>query len=102
MADLTHSGWFFPTIGQYSAILEESGFEVRFATLFDRPTPLEEGEQGLHNWLAMFAARFFANLDEAERERVLERVAEDLRPALWQDERWVADYRRIRIVAVKR
>src|SRR5690242_19733480 len=37
---------FFPSLAEYAAVLESSGFEVRFAALFERPTPLE-GEQGM-------------------------------------------------------
>ncbi len=44
---------YFPSIRAYSEILENAGFEVRFAQLFDRPTPLE-GEAGLENWLRQF------------------------------------------------
>jgi len=32
--------WYFPSIGEYSSLLEKVGFEVVFAQLFDRPTPL--------------------------------------------------------------
>ena len=30
--------WYFPSVGEYAAVLESAGFEVRMATLFDRPT----------------------------------------------------------------
>jgi trans-aconitate methyltransferase len=30
--------WYFPTVGEYAAVLESAGFEVRLARLFDRPT----------------------------------------------------------------
>jgi len=93
--------WYFPSIGQYTPILEEHGFEVRYATLFDRPTVLDEGERGLRNWLAMFAGPFFAVLSDEQREATLQKIETDLRPRLWKVDRWVADYRRIRFVAVK-
>ncbi len=93
--------WFFPSVGEYTPILEAHGFEVRFATLFDRPTPLDEGEQGLRNWLRMFAGAYFAALDEPRREAAFAAVEDRLRDELWQQDRWVADYRRIRVVAVK-
>ncbi|MGH9695017.1 MAG: class I SAM-dependent methyltransferase, partial [Bryobacteraceae bacterium] len=32
---------YFPALGEYSALLEAHGLEVRSAQLFDRPTPLE-------------------------------------------------------------
>jgi len=35
------SPWYYPSIGEYSAVMERHGLEVRNASLFDRPTPLE-------------------------------------------------------------
>jgi trans-aconitate methyltransferase len=95
------SQWFFPSVGEYTPLLEANGFEVRFATLFDRPTPLDEGAQGLRNWLRMFAGSYFAALDEQQREATFRAVEDELRPTMWQGDRWVVDYRRIRVVAVK-
>ncbi|MBI2823535.1 MAG: methyltransferase domain-containing protein [Planctomycetia bacterium] len=100
-SDAERRPWFFPSVGEYTALLEQQGFEIRFATLFDRPTPLEDGERGLRNWLAMFAGPYFAPLDEHRRESALTDVENRLRGELWQDGRWIADYRRIRVVAVK-
>ncbi len=99
--DLGRRPWYFPSVGEYTPLLEEHGFEVRFATLFDRPTPLEEGERGMRNWLTMFGESFLGPLDAAGRERVFQDVERQLRDELWIEERWVADYRRIRVVAVK-
>ncbi|HEY2839996.1 MAG TPA: methyltransferase domain-containing protein [Pirellulales bacterium] len=99
--DLGRRPWFFPSIAEYAPLLEEHGFEVRFATLFDRPTPLEEGKHGLRNWLTMFGEYYLARLDAAERERIFQEVEKGLHDELWREDRWVADYRRIRLVAVK-
>jgi len=93
--------WYFPSVGEYAPILEARGFEVRFASLFDRPTPLEEGFQGLRNWLRMFAGAVLNPLDEARREEVLADVERRLQGTLWKEDGWVVDYRRIRVVAVK-
>lgn len=95
------SPWYFPSVSEYTALLEKHHFEVRFATLFDRPTPLEDGEQGLRNWLHMFAGNLLSKLDERRREQLFVEVEDRLRERLWKTDRWVADYRRIRIVAVK-
>jgi trans-aconitate 2-methyltransferase len=72
--------WYFPSVGQYTPILEEHGFEVRYATLFDRPTVLDDGEAGLRNWLAMFAGPFFATLSAKQHEATLRRIEATLRP----------------------
>jgi trans-aconitate methyltransferase len=92
--------WYFPSIGEHASTLEEHGFEVRYATLFDRPTELESGADGLAGWLDMFADSFLSPLSDAEREDVVSSVEERLRPSLFEDGVWVADYRRIRVVAI--
>ena len=89
--------WYFPTIAEYASLLEKAGLEVVYATLFDRPTPL--GEAGLAGWLGMFGQRFFSALSEKEWQEITESVEEKAR-SLYQNGEWVADYRRIRVVAV--
>src|SRR5438552_227541 len=67
--------WYFPTIGEYATILQQHGFEVNFAILFDRPTALEGGAQGLANWFAMFGSPIPADLTNPEFVRLVERFA---------------------------
>jgi trans-aconitate methyltransferase len=38
---------YYPSISEYSALLERNGFEVTYALLFDRPTALRGGYEGL-------------------------------------------------------
>lgn len=90
--------WYFPGLGEYVGLLEQSGFEVTFAHLFDRPTPLAEA--GLAGWLTMFGQRFFADLSPAEWTAMVEAVEVAARE-LCQNGEWIADYRRLRIVAIK-
>lgn len=91
--------WYYPSIAEYAGLLEQHGFEVTHATLFDRPTPLGDGERGLGNWLEMFGGAFVKGLPEATRERLLVEIERELRPKLFRDGRWVMDYRRLRVVA---
>jgi len=91
--------WYYPSIPEYAGLLEKHGFEVTHATLFDRPTPLDDGVRGLRNWLEMFGGTFVEGLPEATRESLLTEIERELRPKLFQDDRWVMDYRRLRIVA---
>ncbi len=83
---------YFPSISEYASILERHGLEVVNATIFDRPTPLEGGERGLRDWIATFRPGNTKSLDEIEAE---------LRPSLFREGRWVADYRRLRMLALK-
>lgn len=56
----TRNPWYFPSIAAYSTLLEQQGFRVLFAAHFDRPTKMEDGEDGLNLWLTGFADHFFA------------------------------------------
>lgn len=92
--------WYFPSIGEYATRLEQQGFEVRYATLFDRPTALE-GTLGLANWLQMFANSLLKERSLQEQQQIIQLVEAQLRSTLFRDQQWWADYRRLRIVAVK-
>lgn len=93
--------WYFPSISEYTNLLESSGFEVSLAQLYDRPTRLESDRRGIKDWLEMFGAHFFDQLSSELKEDILEEVQEDLRTSCFKDGHWYADYRRIRIVAHK-
>ena len=95
------AGWYYPSIGEYAPLLEKYGLAVRNATLFDRPTKLEEGEKGLRNWITMFCQDLLRPVPADVRPQVIERVEAMLRPKLFRDGNWFADYRRLRVVAYK-
>jgi len=91
--------WYYPSVAEYSGLLEKHGLEVTYAILFDRPTPLDDGERGLRNWLDMFGASIVASLPEASRNQLKEQIESELRPVLFRDGHWVMDYRRLRVAA---
>jgi trans-aconitate methyltransferase len=91
---------FFPSIGEYARVLEGCGFEVRFAVLFDRLTPLE-GDRGMEQWLQQFASYNFAALPRERATQAVQEIVNELRPYLFKEGRWHVDYRRLRISAVK-
>jgi trans-aconitate 2-methyltransferase len=92
--------WYFPSIAEYAAVLEQAGLAVTFATLFDRPTPLE-GADGLRDWIRMFGGGILDKLPATQTDTFLSRVEDLTRPTLFQEDRWVADYRRLRVIAVR-
>jgi trans-aconitate 2-methyltransferase len=73
------SPWYYPSIGEYTPLLERHGLEVRDASLFDRPTPLE-GEEGMENWLRMFHAILSARVQRRSRGRGREPVGSSSAP----------------------
>lgn len=93
--------WTFPTVGKYATLLESHGFRVDFAVLFERPTPLEGGELGLANWLHMFGSFALGPLAPSERKQAIRRAEELARPKIFRDGRWIADYKRLRMLCVK-
>ncbi|MFB6192327.1 MAG: methyltransferase domain-containing protein [Haloarculaceae archaeon] len=99
----TDHRWYFPSVGEYAPRLEERGFEVRYARLFDRPTELEGGEGGLASWLEMFGDDLLAPVPDEELDAVVAGVEDRLRDELFRaaEGTWVADYRRLRFVAVR-
>jgi trans-aconitate methyltransferase len=95
------SPWYFPSVADYATRLERQGFEVMLATLRDRPTPLEDGDAGLANWLRMFAYELLGELMPEQQNQVIAAVERQLKPVLYQEGRWIADYRRLRVLAIK-
>lgn len=84
--------WYFPSIAEYTALLESAGLEPVRAILFDRPTPVA-GEGGLEDWLEMYIPGLDAGVRRA--------VVDQLRPRMYRDGVWTLDYRRLRVVALK-
>lgn len=93
--------WYFPSLSEYTTRLEQRGFEVQYAALFDRPTELEAGSEGLANWLQMFASSLLESLTAEQQHQVIQTAVVQLRPVLYEGDRWIADYRRLRVVAIK-
>jgi trans-aconitate methyltransferase len=87
--------WYFPSVGEYTSLLERHGFEIAFATLFDRPTRVE-GEDGLEDWLTMFAGPL---VGEDGAQAIRREVANRLRPKIFHDGAWILDYRRLQVIA---
>lgn len=92
--------FFFPSVAEYASLLEEAGFDVRFAALFDRPTRLS-GENGLADWIGMFVKTPLEAVPRELREPMIRETAETLRSELYRDGAWYADYVRLRMKAVK-
>src|SRR5947209_12163955 len=96
-----YNPWYFPSVGEYATLLERKGLEVTLAALFDRATPLEGGASGLRDWFAMFGSRLTEGLPKTKMPEFLRRAEELAAPHLFREGQWSADYRRLRIVALK-
>jgi len=91
--------WYFPTVDDYEIRLRRAGFVPQIVQLLPRPTLLPTGMRG---WLETFANPFFSALPQNERGGFLDEVTALLKPVLCDaQERWTADYTRLRFAALK-
>lgn len=93
--------FYFPTAEEYRSLLEQAGLHPEVVMDFDRPTPLKDGPDGLRNWARQFFRADLKSIPERRRIRIFEEMEAALRADLWDGAQWVADYRRIRVMAVK-
>jgi hypothetical protein len=55
----------------------------------------------MREWLEMFAGPHFENLSADRRARAFHQIENRLRDKLWREGAWWADYRRLRVLAVR-
>ncbi len=91
---------YFPSISEYSSILERNGLSVKFAVLFERPTLLD-GEDGLRNWIKMFRNSVLDKLEPSVHEQFLAKIEHYGQAKLLHNQQWFADYVRLRMIAIK-
>jgi len=101
MENASLKNWYFPSISDYTVLLEKNGFEVTFAHLYDRPTELADNQNGIKDWIEMFGSTYFVDIPLEEKKIILEETQNDLKEKCFIDGKWYADYRRIRILAYK-
>ncbi len=92
---------FFPSVGEYTPMLEKAGLKVIYAALFDRETLLQDQAEGVKKWIDMFASDFFIGVKEASQQEILEELTEQLEPFYQREGEWYADYKRLRFIAIK-
>ena len=71
--------FYFPTIGEYAPLVENAGFSLRYAVLFDRPT-VQQGENGLENWIRMFNLLPFNGFSDNLTKEIINKACDELKP----------------------
>lgn len=89
---------YFPSVAQEVMLLEKVGFTVTNVAHFKRPTRLE-GEDGMKIWIVQFCGFFFKNVSAEQKEKIIDKAVEYLRPMNYEDGVWWADYIRLRVKA---
>ena len=94
--------WYFPSISEYTNLLEKNGFEVELARLYERPTELTDSENGIKEWLLMFGTVIFKDLSAEDKSQIIDKVQNEVKGRCFINGKWFADYKRIQILATKR
>jgi trans-aconitate methyltransferase len=93
--------WYFPSVGEYTSLLEEYDFRVNQVLYFDRETELADPENGIVEWLQMFGSHFLEQIPEEDRLPVLQEAQEALRATNFRNGKWYSRYVRLRVKAEK-
>ena len=93
--------WYYPSLSEYTGLLEKQGFRVTYATHYNRETELKDTQQGIKDWVHMFCGAFFEGVEAATKDVILDEVQETLRHTHFRNQKWYADYKRLRVVAIK-
>ena len=94
-----HTPFLFPKASTFGNILLKNGFEIIRLYDYDRPTPLKDGEHGLRNWMQQFFANDIKNFSAKVQNEIFTEIENELKEHLWDGEKWIADYRRLRAIA---
>jgi trans-aconitate methyltransferase len=94
--------WYYPSLGEYTTLLEKKGFRINYASHYERPTELLDGTEGLKDWVRMFGGAFFKDIPAGTVGEILDEIQDAVRPTLFRGDRWWADYVRLRVEAFKR
>lgn len=93
--------WYFPSTAEYAGLLEEAGFRVSMIQHFDRPTELADNSSGMKEWIEMFGSNFFKAVPGEMKKEIIEEAVDTLKSSNYYNEKWYADYTRLRLVALK-
>ena len=89
----------FPTVDAFSDLLKKNNFMIDEIYDYNRPTPLKDNERGLVNWMKQFFASDLELMSEKVRNEIMKKVEDLTKESLWNGNEWVADYRRLRVIA---
>jgi len=97
----TKQVWYFPSLSEYTSLLEKRGFRVTYAAHFNRETELKDNNNGIKDWIKMFGSAFLQGIDDVVVNEILDEVQDTLKPTHFRNGKWYADYKRLRVVAIK-
>lgn len=92
--------WYFPSVAQQALLLESNGFRVQYISHFDRPTPLVDCPDGIADWARMFGTAYLSDVPPDRVDAMLSAAHRFGLADTTTDGVYVADYVRLRWLAV--
>lgn len=89
----------FPKVEEFKRLLEDCGFYIEKLYDYNRPTPLKDGKNGLYNWSKQFFDVDLKRFSDDKQNMILKNMMDKVEDKLWDGEKWIADYKRLRMVA---
>ena len=90
----------FQKAEDFNALLVKNGFTVDDIYDYDRPTPIKD-EAGMKHICSQFFKTELDAIPEDIAARILQEMYDMVLQKLWNGKEWVADYRRLRVIAHK-
>lgn len=97
--DIYKSPFYFPKKENHINILVDNGFTIKEIFDYDRPTQLPNGDKGLRQWVCQFFSTDLNKYESNKQEEILSFMENELRSMMFDGKNWVADYRRLRLIA---
>ncbi|KII86629.1 hypothetical protein PLICRDRAFT_163835 [Plicaturopsis crispa FD-325 SS-3] len=93
--------WFFPSVDEYSELLQAASFRPTHVSLTPRFTPLST-PGGLGDWIRLFVrSSFLKDFSDAEADSIIDEVVEACRVSCMDGNgKWAMIYTRLRFVAI--
>lgn len=91
---------YFSSAGEQATMLGKVGFTISNIIQFERPTELI-GEDGMKNWIVQFALAYFQNIQKEKTKTIIDKAVAILKETNYENEKWYADYIRLKVKAIK-
>ena len=76
-------------------------FESQFDVVFSNAVFhwIKDHEKGLENWMRQFFASELEEMSKDIQSKIIKEVEDLTKDKLWKENEWIADYRRLRVIA---
>ena len=76
-------------------------FESQFDVIFSNAVFhwIKDQEKGLENWMRQFFASELEEMSKDIQSKIIKEVEALTKDKLWKENEWIADYRRLRVIA---